>query len=123
MASTFKRVAKASVTASQNAGSADAIYTVPAGASSTALNSIIIGISLCNKTSSDITAGVYLSNYDGTNNAYIAKGVTVPANTTLEIMQGNKLVVMNSGSAGDVIRVETNTSTSLDVVLSVLENV
>jgi hypothetical protein len=123
MANDFKRNTVASVTDSQTGASADAVYTVPAGAGSTALESIVIGINLCNKTASNITGSIFLDNFSGSNDVYIAKDLVIPAKTTVEIMQGNKIVLQNNGTTGDVIRVETNTATALDVTLSVLEDV
>ncbi len=122
MANDFKRFAKPDVGTSTGA-SGDAIYTVPAGAGSTALESIIIGISICNKNSSERTVGIFLDNEDGSNDAYIVNGLKVPGNTTVEIMQGNKIVVQNDGSNADVIRAEASAGSSIDVVLSVLEDV
>jgi len=122
MANDFKRFTKAGV--SNNSGSsADAIYTVPAGAGSTALESIVIGISIANTTSSNRTLSVFLDNYDGINDMYVAKSLSIPANTTVELMAGNKLVLQNSGSAGDVLRVFSDSGSALDVVVSVLEDV
>lgn len=122
MANDFKRFAKPNVGTSTGA-SGDAIYTVPAGAGSTALESIIIGISICNKNAAERTVGIFLDNEDGSNDAYIVNGLKVPANTTVEIMQGNKIVVQNDGSNADVIRAEASAGSSIDVVLSVLEDV
>ena len=59
MANDFKRFTKPNVGTSTGA-SADAVYTVPAGAGSTALESIVIGITLANKHTSGITASVFL---------------------------------------------------------------
>jgi len=122
MANDFKRFAKPNVGTSTGA-SGDAIYTVPAGAGSTALESIIIGISICNKNSAERTVGIFLDNEDGSNDAYVVNGLKVPGNTTVEIMQGNKIVVQNDGTTGDVIRAEASAGSSIDVVLSVLEDV
>jgi hypothetical protein len=122
MANDFKRFAKPNVGTSTGA-SGDAVYTVPAGAGSTALESIIIGISICNKNASERTVGIFLDNEDGSNDAYIVNGLKVPGNTTVEIMQGNKIVVQNDGSNADVIRAEASAGSSIDVVLSVLEDV
>jgi len=122
MANDFKRFSKADIGTSTGA-SADAVYTVPAGAGSTALESIVIGISLCNKTSSSLTAGLFLDNYDGTNDAYVVKQITIPAYSQVEVMTGNKMVLMNDGTTGDVLRAEASAGTSLDVVVSVLEDV
>jgi len=122
MANDFKRFAKPDVGTSTGA-SADAVYTVPAGAGSTALESIIIGISICNKNASERTVGIFLDHLDGSSDSYVVKGLKVPGNTTVEIMQGNKIVVQNNGTTGDVIRSEASAGSSIDVVLSVLEDV
>jgi hypothetical protein len=122
MANDFKRFAKPSVGTSTGA-SADAVYTVPAGAGSTALESIIIGITLANKTSTGVTASVFLDNEDGSNDVFIVKDATVPAGSSLEVMAGNKIVVQNDGSNADVVRVSCNTGSSLDALVTVLEDV
>ena len=122
MANDFKRFVAANVTVNTGA-SADAVYSVPAGAGSTALESIVIGISICNKNASERTVGIFLDNLSGSSDAYIVKDLVIPGNTTVELMSGNKIVVQNSGSAGDVIRAEASVGTSIDVVLSVLEDV
>ena len=122
MANDFKRFAKPSVGTSTGA-SADAVYSVPAGAGSTALESIIIGITLANKTSTGVTASVFLDNEDGSNDVYIVKDATVPAGSSLEVMSGNKIVVQNDGSNADVVRVSCNTGSSLDALITVLEDV
>ena len=122
MANDFKRFAKPSVGTSTGA-SADAVYTVPAGAGSSALESIIIGITLANKTSTGVTASVFLDNEDGSNDVFIVKDATIPAGSSLEVMSGNKIVVQNDGSNADVIRVSCNTGSSLDALITVLEDV
>ncbi len=122
MANDFKRFAKPSVGTSTGA-SADAVYTVPAGAGSSALESIIIGITLANKGSTGVTASVFLDNEDGSNDVFIVKDATIPAGSSLEVMSGNKIVVQNDGSNADVVRVSCNTSASLDALITVLEDV
>ena len=122
MANDFKRFAKPNVGTSTGA-SADAVYTVPAGAGSSALESIVIGITLANKHTSGITASVFLDNEDGTNDVYIVKNATIPAGSSLEVMSGNKLVVQNDGSNADVLRVESSRAYSLDATITVLEDV
>ena len=122
MANDFKRFVVADVGTSTGA-SGNAVYTVPAGAGSTALESIVIGISICNKNALARTVGIFLDNLSGSSDAYIVKDLKVPGNTTVELMAGNKIVVQHSGSAGDVIRAEASAGTSIDVVLSVLEDV
>ena len=122
MANDFKRFAKPSVGTSTGA-SADAVYTVPAGAGSSALESIIIGNTLANKTSTGVTASVFLDNEDGSNDVFIVKDATIPAGSSLEVMSGNKIVVQNDGSNADVVRVSCNTGSSLDALITVLEDV
>ena len=122
MANDFKRFTVSSVNTSVGA-SASSVYTVPAGAGSTALESIVIGITLANKTSAGVTASVFLDNNDGSNDVYIVKDASIPAGSSLEVMSGNKIVLQNSGSAGDVIRVSSGTATAVDATVSVLEDV
>ena len=122
MANDFKRFAKPDVGTGTGA-SATTVYTVPAGAGSSALETIVIGITLANKTAAGVTASVFIDNYDGTNDVYIVKGASIPAGSSLEIMSGNKIVVQNNGTTGDVIRVSAGTGSSLDATVTVLEDV
>jgi hypothetical protein len=122
MANDFKRFTVPSVNTSSGA-SASAVYTVPAGAGSTALESIIIGITLANKTTSGVTASVFLDNFDGSNDVFIVKDASIPAGSSLEVMSGNKIVVQNNGTTGDVIRVSSGTATAVDATVTVLEDV
>ena len=121
MANDFKRFTVSSATTSTGS-SADALYTVPSGGSSAALESIVIGVTLANKTSAGITGSIYLDGYDGTD-TYIVKDATIPAGSSLEVMAGNKLVLQNTGSAGDILKVSAGTASACDVVVSVLEDV
>ena len=122
MANDFKRFAVTNVNTSSGA-SASSVYSVPAGAGSSALESIVIGITISNTSSSGITASVFLDNNAGSNDVHIVKNATIPAGSSLEVMAGNKLVLQNSGSAGDVLRVSAGTATACDAVVSVLEDV
>ena len=122
MANDFKRFTKPDVGTSTGA-SADAVYTVPAGAGSSALESIVIGITLANKHTSGITASVFLDNEDGSNDVYIVKNATIPAGSSLEVMSGNKLVVQHNGTVGDVLRIESSRASSLDATITGLEDV
>ena len=120
MANDFKRFTVSSVNTSVGA-SASAVYTVPSSGS--AMESIVIGITLANKTSTGVTASVFLDNYTGSNDVYIVKDAIIPAGSSLEVMSGNKIVLQHTGSAGDVLRVSSNTATSIDATISVLEDV
>ena len=120
MANDFKRFTVSSVNTSTGA-SASAVYTVPS--SGTAMESIVIGITLANKTSTGVTASVFLDNHDGSNDVYIVKDASIPAGSSLEVMSGNKIVLQHTGSAGDVLRVSAGTATAIDATVSVLEDV
>ena len=78
MANDFKRFTSASLGTTKTGASATAVYTVPSS-SSTAMESIVIGITLANKSSGGITASVFLDNYSGSNDVYIVKDGTIPA--------------------------------------------
>ena len=119
MANDFKRFCVPNVSASSNA----TIYAVPAGASSAALESIVIGITMANKTSSGITASIFIDNEDGSNDVFIVKDATIPAGAALEVMSGNKLVLQNDGTNGDNLEALASVANSLDVTVSVLEDV
>ena len=119
MANDFKRFCTPNVSNSSNT----TIYAVPAGASSAALESIVIGITMANKTSSGITASIFLDNEDGSNDVYIVKDATIPAGAALEVMSGNKLVLQNDGTNGDNLEALASAANSLDVTVSVLEDV
>ena len=122
MANDFKRFAVTNVNTSTGA-SATSVYSVPAGAGSSALESIVIGITVSNTSSSGITASVFLDNNAGSNDVHIVKNATIPAGSSLEVMSGNKLVLQNTGSAADVLRISASASSSCDAVVSVLEDV
>ncbi len=119
MANDFKRFCVPNVSASSNS----TIYAVPAGASSAALESIVIGITMANKTTSGITASIFLDNEDGSNDVYIVKDASIPAGASLEVMSGNKLVLQNDGTNGDNLEALASAANSLDVTVSVLEDV
>ena len=118
MANDFKRICTPSV-----GTSLAAIYTVPAGAGSSALESIVIGITLANKTTTGITGSIFIDNEDGSNDVYIVKDATIPPGASLEVMAGNKLVLMNDGSNADVLKASCSVTNSLDCTVSVLEDV
>ena len=122
MANDFKRFAVTNVNTSSGA-SASAVYTVPAGAGSSALESIVIGITIANTSTAGITASVFLDNFDGSNDVYIVKDATIPAGASLEVMAGNKLVLQGNGTTNDALRISASAASALDATVSVLEDV
>jgi len=88
------------------------IYTGPASTETT-----IIGMSISNITSSQMTVDVKLENNDG-DNIFIVKDAPVPAGGTLVPVGGDQKIVME---ASDVLKVQSDTANSADTALSVLE--
>ena len=118
MANDFKRICTPDIGTSLTT-----IYGVPAGPSSAALESIVIGITMANKTTSGVTASIFIDNEDGSNDVYIVKDASIPAGSSLDVMSGNKLVLMNDGTNADNLEATCSATSSLDVTVSVLEDV
>ena len=108
MANTFKNAWKNEV----NHSAADNVYTAPG-----ATTSILIGLTLTNKGNADITATVSLRDNSVTTDIVFLNAVTIPKNTALEVMRGNKIVM----ETGDIVKIQCNTEDVLNAFLSVLE--
>ena len=76
-----------------------------------------------NKSTSGITASIFIDNEDGTNDVFIVKDASIPAGASLEVMAGNKLVLQNDGSNADNLEGIASIANALDVTVSVLEDV
>ena len=76
----------------------------------------VIGLTISNTTTSVIEVDATLN--DGTNDFYIVKNAPVPAGGALVAVGGDQKVVM---MPGDSIKVKSNTATSADVIMSILE--
>ena len=118
MANDFKRVCTPNVSNSSNS----TIYAVPNN-SGAAVESIVIGITAANKTSSGVTVDIFIDNEDGSNDVYIVKGASIPAGASLEVMSGNKLVLQNDGTNGDNLEALASAANSVDATVPVLEDV
>ena len=119
MANDFKRFCVPNVSNSGNS----TLYAVPAGASQADLESFVFGISMGNKTSCGITGSIFIDNEDGSNDVFIVKDASIPAGAALEVMSGNKLVLQNDGTNGDNLEAICSAANSLDITVSVLEDV
>ena len=89
--------------------------TVHTGASATETS--IIGMSVANIHTAQITIDVQLENNDG-DNIYLIKAAPVPVGSSIIVVGGEQKVVMN---ASDVLKVTSNVASSADVALSILE--
>ena len=71
---------------------------------------------MTNITDNAITADAYIQN--SSLNYYLIKGVTIPAHSSLELIDGGSKIVVVSG---DRLYFESDTATSLDVVVSAVD--
>jgi biopolymer transport protein ExbD len=100
MANTFKNYT------SSNVGTSPAtVYTVPG-----ATTSVTIGLNISNVTTSQITVDVQAAG------VYVVKDAPIPAGSALSVLDG-KIIL----EAADTVVVTSDTATSADVILSVLE--
>ena len=89
------------------------LYTAPAGATS-----IILGLALANKTTSSVTVKVQVADASGSNPVIqLLEDVSIPANTTLEVLGGQKYIL----ETGDILKVRAGTGTAIDAFLGVME--
>ena len=74
----------------------------------------VIGMNMANITANAITVSVYITN---TNNYYIIKDMTIPSGSAFT--HDSKIVML----AGDRLYFVSDTATSLDVIVSYVENI
>jgi|TARA_R100001086_G_scaffold71454_1_gene34296 imidazoleglycerol phosphate dehydratase HisB len=76
----------------------------------------IVGISLANVTTSAITVSCYIN--DGSNDIHLVKDVSIPSGSALQVLDGGAKFVVQSG---DALKVISDTASSLDVWVSVVD--
>ena len=109
MANNFKLKTKSNVgITSEN------VYVVPNANPLT--TSTIIGITLCNNSVSGINVCIGITRASA-DDVMLLKNVPIPQGSTLEFMNGNKVVM----EATDTLTASSDTNASLDVALTVLE--
>lgn len=108
MANTFTRKLSRSIGTSLTAVGT---YTVGASTDVT-----VIGLTVANTTASQVLVDATLN--DGSNDTYIVKNAPVPAGGSLVIIGGDQKVVLTTN---DSIKVKSDTASSVDAVMSILE--
>ena len=106
MANTFKLKTKASVGVTTSN-----VYVVPSSTTT-----VVIGITLANTSGSSVNVGVGITRASS-DDISILKNVPVPQGSSLEVMQGNKVVLETT----DSITAESDVNNSLDVALTIME--
>ena len=113
MANTFK--VKTNGAMPSSSGTADTLYTVP---SSTTC--VVIGLTLCNIHTTSVTASVKIesntSDTETNENVTVAKDVSIPAGSSLELLSGGKYVLQTT----DVLKIDCSVSAKIDATLSIL---
>ena len=110
MANTFKSVTSGSI-----GTTLVTVYTCPA--STTA---IVLGASMANTSTNPIGGSIKLAKNGSSAGqvvVFVVKAAPVPAGSSIEVMSGNKVVM----EASDVLQFQSDTATSLDSIVSVLE--
>ena len=78
----------------------------------------VIGIRCCNVLTTTIKVDVKIAK--GVADYFLAKGVVIPPNSAIELIQGGAKIVLASG---DVLEAVSDTASSLDVVLSYIDTI
>ena len=78
----------------------------------------VIGIRCCNVVTSTILVDVFIEN--SSNDHFLAKNVSVPPNSAIELIQGGAKIVLKNG---DVLKAKSDTATSLDIVTSFIDSI
>lgn len=114
MANTFKVKTNGAMPASS--GTPLTLYTVPS-----ATTTVVIGLVLCNIHTTSVTASVQLvsdtSDTETNETVFVAKDVSIPAGSSLELLTGGKVVVQTT----DVLKIDCSVSAKIDATLSILE--
>ena len=78
----------------------------------------VIGIRCCNVTTSTILVDVFIEN--SSNDHFLAKNVSVPPNSAIELIQGGAKIVLKNG---DILKANSNTASSLDIITSFIDDI
>ena len=114
MANTFK--VKTNGAMPTSAGTPLTLYTVPSSTTT-----VVIGLTLCNIHTTSVTASVKIvsdtSDTETNETVFVAKDVSIPAGSSIEILTGGKYVMQTT----DVMKVDCSVSAKIDATLSILE--
>jgi len=108
MASTFSRKLSRSIGTTLTAVGS---YTVGASTQTT-----VIGLSVANISAATVEVDISLN--DGTNDTYLIKGAPVLPGASLVVSGGDQKIVLVTN---DSVKVKSNTASSVDAVMSILE--
>ena len=111
MANTFKLKTKTAVGTTPTP-----VYTVPANTTT-----VVIGLTVANILGASVTASAQIvtasTTGENADDVYFIKNIPLPSGSSVEMMSGNKINL----EAGDVIKIQSDTASALDAVLSIME--
>lgn len=108
MANTFKNSISGSIGTAETT-----VYSVPASATTT-----VIGVSVSNRVQENINIDVQLYDNDASKSIYICSGSLIPPGSNLVLVGGEQKIVLESE---DYLTLKSDTASSADIVVSVLE--
>lgn len=106
MANTFKLKTKANVGVTT-----ENVYVTPA-----ATTTVVIGVTLANVSGQSINVGMGITRAS-TDDVNVLKDIPLPQGSSIEFMQGNKVVLETTDSFTAI----SDTASSLDVALTIME--
>ena len=107
MANTFKLKSKANVGVTTSN-----VYVVPSSTTT-----VVIGVTCANVSAGSINVGIGVSRGANGEDISILKNVPIPQGSSLEIMQGNKIVIQSA----DTVTAKSDVNGTLDVALTIME--
>jgi hypothetical protein len=81
-----------------------------------ATKAVVLGLTVANRSGATINADVYINN--GADNYYLVKAAPVNAGGALVPIGGDQKLVLQTG---DNVKVRSDSATSLDAVMSIME--
>lgn len=109
MANVFKN----SVSASVGTSAVD-VYTAPSSTTST-----VIGCTVSNRTGATISIDAQVTDTSGSTTVYLVKAAPIATGSSLVLIGGDQKVVLETT---DKLTITSDTATSADVIVSVLES-
>jgi len=80
----------------------------------------LIGIRVTNILSSAVTCDCYIDATGAGTDYHICKGLTIPPNSSVELIQGGAKIVIQSG---DILHAKSNTGSALDIWVSYVDSI
>ena len=108
MANTFKNSISGSIGTTETT-----VYTVPALATTT-----VIGVSVSNRVQENINVDVRMYDDDASKDVYLCSGSLIPPGSNLILVGGDQKVVLEQN---DYLTLKSDTASSADIIISVLE--